>query len=194
MGYFAADMKHLIFIIFALTAITLPVDQFSKQHAREYYLLAEDASDSTIYQGRREELVNYGTNSLWFSVTKTYVRNHGASWGIWANMDREWRRPVILALGLVATMVLFFVATRILSSGYRLASYSICGVIAGSLGNMLDRVRLGYVVDFLTLKVGVGSSVAMIPSFNVADIIIVLSLICLIATVQMVPSPKALGG
>jgi signal peptidase II len=55
-------------------------------------------------------------------------------------------------------------------------------LIAGGLGNFLDRVRLGYVVDFLSFRCGFNSQTWVLPSFNVADIIIVLSLILVIHT------------
>jgi signal peptidase II len=183
--YFSAEAKRLILIVVALTAATLPLDQISKQYAKTHYLLVEDQSDSTIYQGRREELVALGSERIWLSLSKTYVRNHGASWGVWSNMDELWRRPLILVMGLVATMALYFVAVRLLLSGHDYVAFSLCGVIAGSFGNMLDRLRLGYVVDFLTLKMGADSGSYVLPSFNVADIIIILSLICLISTIHV---------
>ena len=193
MTYFSAEAKRLIFIVVALTATTLPLDQLSKQDAKSHYLLVEDQSDSTIYQGRREELVAFGSERIWLSLSKTYVRNHGASWGVWSNLNELWRRPVILVMGLVATMALYFVAVRLLKSGHYYPAFSLCGVIAGSFGNMLDRLRLGYVVDFLTLKIGSDSLSYALPSFNVADIVIILSLICLISTIHVPSRPEPKG-
>lgn len=193
MTYFSAEAKRLIFIVVAVTATTLPLDQLSKQDAKSHYLLVEDQSDSTIYQGRREELVAFGSERIWLSLSKTYVRNHGASWDVWSNLDELWRRPVILVMGLVATMALYFVAVRLLKSGHYYPAFSLCGVIAGSFGNMLDRLRLGYVVDFLTLKIGSDSLSYALPSFNVADIVIILSLICLISTIHVPSRPEPKG-
>ena len=104
MTYFSAEAKRLVLIVVALTATTLPLDQLSKQDAKSHYLLVEEQSDSTIYQGRREELVAFGSERIWLSLSKTYVRNHGASWGVWSTLSEVWRRPVILVMGLVATM------------------------------------------------------------------------------------------
>lgn len=170
-------------MIVAFTAITLPLDQMTKLQSTHQFLRFEDISDTTIYQGRRQELFAFGSDQIWLSVSQTYVRNHGASWGVWAEMHDDWRSPIILMMGLVATMLLFAVAIRLLSTGYERSAYAICGLIAGSFGNLLDRVRLGYVVDFLSLKAGWGDSKAQLPSFNIADIIIVFSLIWLITTI-----------
>lgn len=170
-------------MIVAFTAITLPIDQMTKLQSTRQFLRFEDSSDTTIYQGRRQELFAFGSDQIWLSVSKTYVRNHGASWGVWAEMHDDWRRPIILVMGLVATMVLFLAAVRLLSTGYVRPAYAICGLIAGSFGNMLDRLRLGYVVDFLSLKAGWGESKMQLPSFNIADIIIVFSLIWLMTTI-----------
>jgi len=131
-----------------------------------------------------------GSERFWISLSETYVRNHGASWGIWSGVNERWRSPAILLIGLVATMMLSFFAVRLLRSSQIRPAYGICGVIIGSFGNMLDRLRIGYVVDFLTLKTGVGAKSVMLPSFNVADIIIVLALIWLIATIQIPAKSK----
>jgi signal peptidase II len=96
-------------------------------------------------------------------------------------------------MGLVATMALYFVAVRLLKSDHYYPAFSLCGVIAGSFGNMLDRLRLGYVVDFLTLKFGADSLSYALPSFNVADIVIILSLICLISTIHVPSRPEPKG-
>lgn len=192
MIYFSSEIKRLVFLLVALTGLTLPIDQLSKQYSKKNYLLVEDEFDSTIYQGRREEILVVGSERFWISLSETYVRNHGASWGIWSGMTERWRIPAILLMGLVATMALFFVAVRLMRSGHGHPAYAICGVMIGSFGNFLDRLRIGYVVDFLTLKIGFGARSVVIPSFNVADIIIVLSLIWLIATIQ-IPSKSKSG-
>lgn len=190
MNKYFNQTKRLIFIIMALTFITLPIDQWTKTEARRDFLFVEDPQDTTIYQGRREEIFTLTTQVFWMTLTKTYVRNHGASWGFLAGNDPAWRRPGLIGVGLVATMGLFYAALRLSISGAWWPACALCGLISGSFGNILDRLRYGYVVDFLTLKLGLWGQVLVLPTFNVADIIIVLTLILLIVTIVKTPTTK----
>ncbi len=185
--------KNLVFSIILMTAFSLPIDQMSKLDAARNFLMTEDPIDTTIYQGRRQEIVALDAGIFWITFTKTYVRNHGASWGLGANVDHRWRVAGMLAFSFVATMGLFYAALRLRETGHVWSSLGLAGVIAGSFGNLVDRFRLGYVIDFLSLKGGAGSLSLVLPSFNVADIIIVLSLILLITTINSSEKEKVRG-
>lgn len=90
----------------------------------------------------------------------TYVQNHGGAFGILA-----YQADKFVWLGLVLVLVL--VATRFyLGDGNRALTLSLAFLAGGILGNLVDRLRYGYVIDFLDLRVW--------PVFNVAD-----SLICI---------------
>ena len=93
-----------------------------------------------------------------------YVRNTGAAFGIGANADS---RIVPLLLNLGAIGVFFVVVVyafraavtdRVLQTGLHL-------ILGGAIGNLIDRFRLGYVVDFLDVFVKSHHW----PAFNVAD-------------------------
>lgn len=88
-----------------------------------------------------------------------YVQNTGAAWGILQGLN-GWL--VLLSFVIVTLLVVFrrhFVADTILA---RLTAGLILG---GIVGNLIDRMRLGYVVDFLDFHVG-GHH---FPAFNIAD-------------------------
>lgn len=188
MSDYLPHLKRILFAVFTVTLLTLPIDQLTKSQARSHFLIVDDPSDTTIYQGRREEMFSATTAIFWISLTKTYIRNHGASWGVWANHEASWRRPVLIFVGLVATMGLFYAAIKLSIGGALLPALALCGIVSGSFGNLLDRLRYGYVVDFLTIKLGVWGHVFVLPAFNVADIIIVLSLVLLIITIMKTPT------
>lgn len=185
--------KTLILSIIVMTAVSLPIDQILKLEATRDFLITEDPADTTIYQGRRQEIMALDAGIFWMTLTKTYVRNHGASWGLGANVDNRWRVAGMMAFSFVATMGLFYAAVRLRETGHLWSSFGLAGVIVGSFGNVVDRFRLGYVIDFLSLKGGGGSVSFVLPSFNAADIIIVLSLILLIATIQRPAAEKVRG-
>jgi signal peptidase II len=169
------------------------MDQILKLEATKNFLITEDPADTTIYQGRRQEITSLDAGIFWMTLTKTYVRNHGASWGLGANVDNRWRVAGMIAFSFVATMGLFYAAVRLREAGIVWSSFSLMGIIVGSFGNLVDRFRLGYVVDFLSLKGGSGSATFVLPSFNLADIIIVLSLILLVTTIHTSAKEKVRG-
>lgn len=89
----------------------------------------------------------------------TYIRNTGAAWGMFSGQNIA---LAVLALVMLAVLVIF--RRKILPPGrvHRVALGLLCGGIAG---NLFDRLRLDYVVDFLDFFVR-GSH---FPAFNVAD-------------------------
>ena len=89
----------------------------------------------------------------------TYVRNTGAAWGMFSGQN-----VALSALALVMLAVLVVFRRKILPPGrvHRVALGLLCGGIAG---NLFDRLRLDYVVDFLDFFV----RNSHFPAFNVAD-------------------------
>ena len=89
-----------------------------------------------------------------------YTRNTGAAWSI---MDGGgWERILLLTVSILAMGLMLFMLIRY----YRrhiLLTVSLAMVWGGAMGNMIDRIRLGYVVDFLSTEF------IRFPTFNVAD-------------------------
>ncbi len=95
----------------------------------------------------------------------TYVRNTGAAFGLLASADPAFRVPFFLIVPMVALIVLGLLYKELpASSKYRATALSL--ITAGALGNLLDRVRFGYVVDFLDFHL---RETYHWPAFNVAD-------------------------
>ncbi len=97
---------------------------------------------------------------LWEGVFELqFVTNRGAAFGIFQN--QRWIFLVLTAVVMVALIGLFWKLPR---TRRFLPLQVLCVVVeAGALGNMIDRIRLGYVIDFLYLKL------IDFPVFNVAD-------------------------
>jgi signal peptidase II len=105
-----------------------------------------------FYEGESVSVI-----SGFFSLT--YVRNTGAAWGMFDGSN------VALALFSLAVLILLVVLRRHFI-GTSLWQRLALGLMAGGiLGNLFDRLRLGYVVDFLHFYRG-GYH---FPSFNIAD-------------------------
>lgn len=98
-----------------------------------------------------------------FSIT--YVRNTGAAFGFLASANPSFRVPFFLIVPIIAMVVLGFLY-RDLPDTARIRSMALGLVSGGALGNLIDRVRLGYVVDFLDVHFRTDY---YFPAFNVAD-------------------------
>ncbi len=94
----------------------------------------------------------------------TYLTNKGAAFGFLARQTGAWRHYLFLILGAVALVVIVIAWTR-MRHAHRLYSISLPLIGGGALGNLIDRVRHGSVVDFLDVYIGVYHW----PAFNVAD-------------------------
>ncbi len=100
---------------------------------------------------------------LWNGVFHlNYHENRGAAFGILQN--NRWIFLVISSVAIVAMLLYLFSG---LSKG-RLQNTALSLIIAGGLGNMVDRLSLGYVIDFLYFKL------IDFAIFNIAD-----SLVCI---------------
>jgi len=92
----------------------------------------------------------------------TYVRNKGAAFGILA--DNAVRIPFFITVSIVAMLGILWYINRI-RNDQKLAVFSLSLVFSGAFGNLIDRVRLGEVIDFLD----VFWQRYHWPAFNVAD-------------------------
>ncbi len=95
----------------------------------------------------------------------TYLRNKGAAFSFLANAS--WRLPFFIIITIVAAIVIL-VAMKRLRDDQRLAQVSFSMIFCGAIGNLIDRVRLGEVIDFLDVYIGTSHW----PAFNVADSLI----------------------
>ena len=93
-----------------------------------------------------------------------YVTNKGAAFSMLANVDSAWRHYFFLGIGSVALIGLT-VASWKLRRAHNFYPVSLALIAGGAVGNLIDRIRFGSVVDFLDFFVGGYHW----PAFNVAD-------------------------
>ena len=95
----------------------------------------------------------------------TYIRNTGAAFGFLAQAHPMIRVPFFLSIPIIALGVIGYLYRKLPPQSVLLPmAYSL--VISGAIGNWIDRVRFGYVVDFLYFH---WKEVYYFPAFNVAD-------------------------
>ena len=109
----------------------------------------------------------------------TYIRNYGAAFGLFPGA-----RPLFVATSVFVLMFAAIYWRRARPTGWLevLALALVCG---GAVGNLIDRVALGRVTDFVDV------ALVNFPVFNVADTAIVVGVGILIAWLLFAPDPAA---
>lgn len=128
---------------FALAAALVAVDQLTK-----WAVLANFA------YGERLQLTGF------FNLVLAY--NKGAAFSMFAEAA-GWQTPLLIGFALAASGIVVYLILR--NPDKRLFSLGLALILGGAVGNLIDRLRFGYVVDFLDFH-------AMgwhWPAFNVAD-------------------------
>ena len=138
----------------AWSMVVLIVDQFTKVLILGYYQLG----DSTPVTG-------------FFNVVR--VHNTGAAFSFLANAG-GWQRWLFTGIGVVAALLILWMLKS--HPGQKLFAFAMASILGGAIGNVLDRIFYGYVVDFLDFH----WKGWHFPAFNVADSAITLGAICLI--------------
>jgi signal peptidase II len=112
-----------------------------------------------------------------FSVTSFFnivrVHNEGAAFSFLANAG-GWQRWLFTGLGLIAAIAIVWMLKQ--HAQQKLFGFALACVLGGAVGNVIDRVMYGYVVDFLDLHY----AGMHFPAFNLADSAITLGAACLI--------------
>lgn len=134
---------------FLLTAIIIIIDQASKYGAIKYL---KNQKPIVIIKD-------------YFQLN--YVENRGAAFGI-----LQGRRTLFLIITIAVVLIITFYLVRYYNQMNTLAKVSFAMLLGGAIGNLIDRIRLGYVVDFISVSL---VNKYDFPVFNIADICVVIS-------------------
>jgi len=106
----------------------------------------------------------------------TYAENTGAAFSILSN-----KLPLLTIITTIFIIALFIYLYKLISTdkSSKLLIWSLVFIIGGALGNLIDRIRIGYVVDFFDFR-WINFAI-----FNVADCLIVVGSILLITLIVL---------
>src|ERR1700682_1921329 len=105
----------------------------------------------------------------------TRMHNVGAAFSFLASAS-GWQRWVFIALAVVVSIGITIWLLKLPRSVHPLLAGGLALVLGGALGNVIDRIRLGYVIDFIHFH----WDRAYFPAFNVADSAITVGAACLL--------------
>lgn len=129
----------------ALSAVVVVVDQVTKWYATEHLALGVPVPVLPVFD-------------------LTLLHNTGAAFSFLAGAG-GWQRWLFTALALGVSVLIAWWLHRLPAEERATTAAGLALVLGGALGNVMDRLRLGYVVDFVHLHWGD----AYFPAFNVAD-------------------------
>jgi signal peptidase II len=114
-----------------------------------------------------------------------HVRNKGMAFGIMNRPGADWGSLLLIGatLGAVALLLFWFYKLKAEDMGM---AYPLSLILGGAAGNLLDRARLGEVIDFLDFHIGPYHW----PAFNVADSAITVGTIWLALSLLFRPASK----
>jgi signal peptidase II len=118
-------------------------------------------------------------------LSLSHVRNRGAAFGLLSDWDVPYQSVLLSVLSLAALGAIVFYFLR-LPAAARLPRAALALVLGGAIGNLIDRVRLGYVVDFVHLY----WRHHQWPDFNVADSAITIGVTLLVLDILRSPGPS----
>lgn len=155
-------IRNLALLVIAIAVIAL--DQYTKQLILAHFRYGESVP------------------VLGDVFSLTYVQNPGAAFGLLSRWDSSFRIPFFIVVPLVALVSIGLVLRKISAKDYPMA-LALSLVVGGAIGNLIDRMNFGYVVDFLDFHWGVYGP--HFPAFNVADIAITVGVFFLILDIYL---------
>lgn len=147
--------RRIIFEVIALSLIAILVllDQITKYHFA-----------SKLNYGQVQPVID---GFFYF----TYVLNKGAAWSFLNGVD--WAQTLFKVLTIIAIVAFSYFSYVSSKKQYKWLKIALSFAIAGALGNFIDRVLLGAVIDFIGFTFGAYN----FPVFNLADSFLVVGVI-----------------
>ena len=155
-----ANSRRIISLItyIVITAVLTQLDQITKYVA-----------ENNLYMKNDIDIIK---NVL----TLTYLRNNGSAFGMFSG-----KINAFLVLTVIIVVVITYIVIRMPVTKRYLPMYIVCTMlVSGAIGNFIDRVRLGYVRDFIYFKL------INFPVFNVADCYVTISVAIFIVLILFV--------
>lgn len=147
-------MKRKYLILFSLSGLVLSLDQLTKYYFHTHFAL-----------GETRRLIPY-------VMSFVHARNNGFAFGLLQKAPPSLQEVFFIGVPVFALILIVLIFIK-LQDNQMLTSVALTTILAGAIGNLVDRIQFGYVIDFLAFDFG-GST---LPKFNIADISILVGVV-----------------
>lgn len=152
-------MKQKYLILFSLSGLILSMDQLLKQWFHANYP-----------EGAHEQLVPG-------FIALTHRRSIGFAFGLLESPPERFRQLFLIGVPAFALILIVLIFIKLHDNQIG-TSIALTTIFSGAIGNLIDRIQFGYVVDFLEIRLG---SLLVLPTLNIADAAIVSGVAILLA-------------
>ncbi len=139
----------------------------------------------------RENLINGpAVNLITGYLSFGYESNTGVAFGLFNNIESAWKPYLLAAMAIIAVIVIFIYGRRV-PADRKLLQCALAVTMGGILGNFVDRILHGYVIDFIEFHI---QETFYWPTFNVADSSISIGIALLLIDTVKNPAPGEAAG
>ena len=137
--------QSIFFIYLTITAVLVISDQLSKAYIAANYIY--------LYPVEINSWLNF-----------TWINNSGAAFSLLSDMG-GWQRWFLSTISFLASIYII-IYLSITEKNQKLLQIALTLILAGAVGNLIDRVVLGHVIDFISVHY---NNKYFFPTFNIAD-------------------------
>lgn len=171
------SFRKKLILLFFIILVSISLDQGTKIWAQASLTLKRTFTEKLDDGSRVQKTHFYSDRTKEVTVIPKafnliYKENPAAAFSLTSSLPDWFRRPFLVLFSLIA-MVIFLGWYFYLKEKDWLLLIAFCLIIAGAMGNFLDRLRLGYVIDFLDMHATFLGYNKHWPTFNIADSCIV---------------------
>jgi signal peptidase II len=145
----------------------LEIERIAKYHTRSPDGVALSA-DLQVEPGQEIEVTNRKVVIVEDYWDFQYTENPGAAFGLLADGHEDWRVPFFVLVSLLAVGMILYIL-RGVRWEQQILVWGLSFIASGAVGNFIDRIRFGYVIDFIVWKY---TNEYRWPTFNIADALI----------------------
>lgn len=165
---------------------TIAIDQVTKRHAQNSLMTWQHETNLDMFKSRTVPVASVGRpeapyteNAFFIRLNFQYERNRGAAFSMLSNLPDNIRVPFFYLVTLICVVYISFYL-RTLPINFHLTRFGLIMILAGAIGNFIDRIIQGYVIDFVSVGWNIFGWRHDFAVFNVADIAINVGIIAFI--------------
>lgn len=165
---------------------TIGIDQVTKRHAQASLMTWEHPTNLDMFKSITVPVASvgrpdapYSENAFFIRLNFQYERNRGAAFSMLSNLPDNIRVPFFYLVTIICVVYISFYL-RTLPINFHLTRFGLIMILAGAIGNFIDRLIQGYVIDFLSVGWNIFGWRHDFAVFNVADIAINVGIIAFI--------------